>query len=334
MRVVDDGDMSPPSPPPPPHAGAPHAGVPHAGAPHATPHHAGAPHAAPPHAGPRHAGPGRAQPDVELVVPVYNEAGVVEASVRRLHAHLVGSCEFSFRITIADNASTDETLEIARRLSGELPGVEVIHLAAKGRGLALRAAWGRSDARVLAYTDVDLSTDLADLAALVGPLLDDRGDLAIGSRLAAGAQVTRGIRREVISRAYNILLALLLEVGFSDAQCGFKAGRREVIQRLLPLVENDAWFFDTELLYQAQRNRFAIAEIPVRWVEDRDSRVAIVATVREDLRGIARLRRAESAGRVAEGRTRRVDAGRRAARAERRPRSRLERAPHVGRPSH
>ncbi len=253
-------------------------------------------------------------PDVEIVVPVHNEAGVVGSSVRRLHEHLTDSCDFSFAITIADNASTDGTLELARGLSRELPGVGVLHLERKGRGLALRAAWGASEAKVVAYTDVDLSTDLAALGDLVRPLVDGHGDLAIGSRLAEGADVTRGVKREVISRTYNILLRVLLDVGFSDAQCGFKAGRREVIQALLPLVENDAWFFDTELLYVAQRNKFSIREVPVRWVDDGDSRVAIVATVREDLRGIARLRRqARLSTRRAAGRAYRV--------------------PHLGRPS-
>jgi len=152
-------------------------------------------------------------PDVEIVVPVYNEAGGLEASVRRLHAHVSRNCDFSFRITVADNASTDETLAIARRLGAELAEVEVIHCAAKGRGLALRAAWGRSDARVLAYTDVDLSTDLAGLPDLVGPLLAGRGDLAIGSRLAVGAEVTRGIRREVVLQG----IARLRRAGSSRA---------------------------------------------------------------------------------------------------------------------
>ncbi len=269
-------------------------------------------------------------PEVEIVVPVYNEAGVLEQSVRTLRSYVREHCDFSFRITIADNASTDATLEIARRLCGELAEVEVLHCAAKGRGLALRAAWGRSDARVLAYTDVDLSTDLAALPDLVGPLLEGRGDLAVGSRLHPRAEIRRSVKREVISRTYNILLRVLLDVGFSDAQCGFKAGRREVIQELLPLVENDAWFFDTELLYVAQRNKFAIAEVPVRWVEDRDSRVVIASTVREDLRGIARLRRARSSCGPDGSRTQatggpRTPVGRRA--------SQIRRAPHLGRPS-
>jgi hypothetical protein len=141
--------------------------------------------------------------------------------------------------------------------------------------------------------DVDLSTDLSALTELVGPLLRGESDLAIGTRLAPRASVTRGIKRELISRSYNILLHLLLGVGFSDAQCGFKAGRREIIQELLPQVADERWFFDTELLYLAQRNRFAIHEVPVRWVDDPDSRVDILATARADLHGIRRLRGAE-----------------------------------------
>lgn len=231
-------------------------------------------------------------PNVEIVIPVYNEQHVLAASVRALHEHLLRELATGFAITIADNASTDDTLEVARSLARELPEVGVLHLERKGRGRALRAAWSASEADVLAYMDVDLSTDLASLGELLEPLLQGRADLAIGSRLAPGAHVTRGIRREVISRTYNLLLQALLGAGFSDAQCGFKAGRREAIQALLEEVEDDAWFFDTELLYRAQRNRLAIHEVPVRWVEDPDSRVDILATAREDLRGIMRLRRA------------------------------------------
>ena len=231
-------------------------------------------------------------PQLDVVVPVHNEAHVLARQIHLLHEHLSAS-GLRFAITIADNASTDATLEIAQALARDLPGVRVLHLAAKGRGRALRAGWGSSHADVLAYMDVDLSTDLGALADLVAPLLEGHGDLAIGSRLAPGAQVTRGLRREVISRAYNILLRLTLQVDFSDAQCGFKAGRREVIERLLPLILDEAWFFDTELLYLARRNAFAIHEVPVHWVDDPDSRVRILRTAWEDLRGIARLRRSE-----------------------------------------
>ncbi len=231
-------------------------------------------------------------PAVEIVIPVYNEQHVLAASVRELHTYLEQHFSFAFAITIADNASTDATLQVATALSHELRDVTVLHLARKGRGHALRAAWSVSEADVVAYMDVDLSTDLAALAELLQPLLDRRADLAIGSRLAPDAKVSRGVKREVISRGYNLLLRALLGAGFSDAQCGFKAGRREIVQELLHDVEDGAWFFDTELLYLAQRNRLAIHEVPVHWVDDPDSRVDILATAREDIRGIMRLRRA------------------------------------------
>jgi len=218
--------------------------------------------------------------------------------VRELDEFIRARCRFSHRITIAENASTDATLAIAQRLADELPAVSVLHLDEKGRGRAVRAAWARSDADVLAYMDVDLSTDLDALPRLVAPLLAGRGDLVIGSRLAPGAEVTRSLRRELISRAYNIILRVSLSLGVADAQCGFKAGRREVIQALLPSVADEEGFFDTELLHAARRSAFAVRELPVRWIEDRDSRVHIVATARADLRGVARLRRAERAQRT------------------------------------
>ncbi|HTY98159.1 MAG TPA: dolichyl-phosphate beta-glucosyltransferase [Solirubrobacteraceae bacterium] len=236
--------------------------------------------------------PARSGVAVEMVVPVYNEEHVLAASVATLHEHMASQFTFPFRITIADNASVDATPAVARSLAQELDHVEFLRLERKGRGLALRAAWSASEAEVLAYMDVDLSTDLSSLGDLLAPLLESRADMTIGSRLAPGAEVTRGLRREVISRSYNILLRTSLGLGISDAQCGFKAIRREVLTPLLDLVKDDSWFFDTELLYHARRSRLAIHEIPVRWVEDPDSRVQILATAREDLQGIRRLRRA------------------------------------------
>lgn len=235
-----------------------------------------------------------AAPAVEIVIPVYNERAALARSVRTLREHCVRHLPCSFAITIAENASTDGTLAVADSLALELGEVTVRHLERKGRGRALRAAWGASRADVVAYMDVDLSTDLSALADLVMPLLEGRADISIGSRLAAGASVTRGIKRETISRSYNLLLRMCLGVTFSDAQCGFKAGRRELVQRLLAEVQDDAWFFDTELLYAAQRARLSIHEVPVAWVDDPDSRVDILATAREDLRGIMRLRRSEA----------------------------------------
>ncbi len=237
-------------------------------------------------------------PVLEVVVPVYNEENDLEPCVRRLHAHLTGTFPYPFRITVADNASTDRTPLIAERLARELPGTEWLRLAEKGRGRALHTAWSRSPAPVLAYLDVDLSTDLAALLPLVAPLISGHSDIAIGTRLARGSRVVRGPRREIISRCYNGLLRGTLAVGFTDAQCGFKAVRRDVAERLLPLVEDREWFFDTELLVIAERAGLRIHEVPVDWVDDPDSRVEILATALADLRGVARLGRALTRGRL------------------------------------
>jgi HAMP domain-containing protein/glycosyltransferase involved in cell wall biosynthesis len=228
---------------------------------------------------------------VEVVVPVHNEELVLEASIRRLHGYLAASFPFPFRITVADNASTDATWPLALRLAAQLPEVRAVHLDQKGRGRALRQVWEASDADVVAYMDVDLSTGLEALLPLVAPLVSGHSDLAIGTRLANGSAVVRGPRRELVSRCYNLLLRTTLRARFSDAQCGFKAGRTEVVQALLPEVEDQAWFFDTELLLAAQRGGLRIHEVPVDWVEDTDSRVDLVRTALDDLRGMARVAR-------------------------------------------
>jgi putative flippase GtrA len=233
-----------------------------------------------------------AAPVLDVVVPVYNEQTDLEPCLRRLHHHLTTALPYPFRITVADNASTDATLTVAHRLAGELPGVHVLHLDAKGRGRALRAAWTASPAPVLAYLDVDLSTDLAGLLPLIAPLISGHSDLAIGTRLAGTARVVRGPKREILSRGYNLLLRGLLAARFTDAQCGFKAIRADVATDLLPLVQDNDWFFDTELLILAQHAGLRIHEVPVDWVDDPDSRVDLTATVWADLKGIARLGRA------------------------------------------
>jgi putative flippase GtrA len=228
-------------------------------------------------------------PTVEIVIPVFNEERDLEVGVRRLVAHLANGFPFAARVTIADNASTDGTWAVASRLASELPGVQALHLDRKGRGLALKHAWAASDATVVAYMDVDLSTDLAALLPLIAPLVSGHSDLAIGTRLARSARVARGAKRELISRCYNLVLHATLTTGFSDAQCGFKAVRADRARILLPLVRDDAWFFDTELLVLAERSGLRIHEVPVDWVDDPDSRVEIVPTALADLRGVLRL---------------------------------------------
>ncbi len=234
--------------------------------------------------------------DVEIVIPVCDEEQDLAASVHHLHRYLSEHFPLTWIVTIADNASQDRTWGVACRLSGELPGVRAVHLEEKGRGRALRATWMASRARVVAYMDVDLSTDLDALLPLVAPLLSGHSDIAIGTRLAPGARVARGAKREIISRGYNMILKAVLGNAFSDAQCGFKALRADVARALVPLVDDQSWFFDTELLVLAEHNGLRIHEVPVDWIDDPDSRVDVATTVREDLWGILRMLRRFAAG--------------------------------------
>src|SRR5712691_4229506 len=243
------------------------------------------------------------RPQVEIVIPVRNEERDLAPSIRRLVAYLRDSFPFTTQITIADNGSTDRTWAVAQGLTSGLGAdtVRAVHLDQPGRGRALRASWSASDADVLAYMDVDLSTDLNALLPLVAPLVSGHSDVAIGTRLGPGSRVIRGPKREVISRCYNLLLHATLGVGFSDAQCGFKAIRAVQASQLLPLVKDTAWFFDTELLVLAERAGLRIHELPVDWTDDPDSRVDVMATAVEDLRGIVRVSRRLAAGWSLEG---------------------------------
>jgi putative flippase GtrA len=229
------------------------------------------------------------KPQLDIVVPVKNEERDLGPSVERLVGYLRRGFPFTARITIADNGSSDATWAVASALAAAFPEVRAVHLDLPGRGRALHQIWSASDAEVLAYMDVDLSTDLNALLPLVAPLLSGHSDMAIGTRLARGSRVVRGPKRELISRGYNLLLRTTLGAGFSDAQCGFKAIRASQARHLLPLVADKGWFFDTELLVLAERAGLRIHEVPVDWIDDADSRVDIIATAAGDLRGIARV---------------------------------------------
>jgi putative flippase GtrA len=233
---------------------------------------------------------------VDVVVPVYNEERALRGCVDVLESYLDERFPFQWIITIIDNASSDETLSIANELAGRSERVRVLHLDQKGRGRALRTAWQSSDADVVAYMDVDLSTGLDALLPLVAPLINGHSDISIGSRLAAGARTVRGPKRELISRCYNAMIRLSHGARFSDAQCGFKAARTDVIRPLLQHVKDDNWFFDTELLLLAEHNGLRVHEVPVDWVEDIDTRVRVTATALEDIRGLIRVARAKAVG--------------------------------------
>jgi putative flippase GtrA len=233
---------------------------------------------------------------VDVVVPVYNEERALPGCLQVLRSFLDDQLPFAWTITVVDNASTDGVLQVARELAASDDRIRVLHLHRKGRGHALRTAWMCSDADVVVYMDVDLSTGLDALLPLVIPLINGHSDVAIGSRLAPGARTVRSSRREVISRCYNAMIRMTHGARFSDAQCGFKAARTDVIRPLLAHVHDDGWFFDTELLLLAEHNGLRVHEVPVDWVEDVDSRVQVWSTALADARGLARVARAKATG--------------------------------------
>ena len=230
------------------------------------------------------------QESVQVVVPVYNEEQALPESIPALYDYLTEYFPYEWSVVIADNASTDATPSVARELATRYPRISVLHLEEKGRGRALKAAWSASGADIVAYMDVDLSTNLWSFLPLVAPLATGHSDVAIGSRLLKGATVTRQWRREVISRCYNLLVKAMFGNGFSDAQCGFKALKRAAADDLLPKVEDNEWFFDTELLLAAEEHGYRISEVPVDWIEDLDSRVDVAPTALEDVKGLFRVR--------------------------------------------
>jgi len=228
---------------------------------------------------------------VDAVIPVYNEERDLEGSVTKLHQFLLENAPYDWRIIVADNASTDQTLAIAKELRARYPGqVGYVHLDQKGRGRALRKAWTESDADIVSYMDVDLSTDLSAFVPLIDSLTGGEYDVAIGSRLKAGSDVRRGLKREVISRIYNLIVKVMFWNRFSDAQCGFKAVTRRAVREIVPLIKDHAWFFDSELLLLAERMGYKVFEVPVKWRDDPDSRVKIVNTAWEDIKGLFRVR--------------------------------------------
>ncbi|MFG1618691.1 glycosyltransferase [Nonomuraea wenchangensis] len=235
---------------------------------------------------------------VDIVIPVLNEERALPGCVRTLAAFLDGGFPLPWRITIVDNGSTDATWPVATALAREYDRVHARRIDVRGRGAALRAAWGESQADIVAYMDVDLSTDLDALFPLVAAVASGHSEIAIGTRLGRGARIRRSVRREMISRGYNALLRHGFRAGFSDAQCGFKAARARVVRPLMDKVEDDGWFFDTELLLLAEHNGLRVHEVPVDWVEDLDSRVQVARTALDDLRGLARVAWSMAAGRA------------------------------------
>jgi len=227
---------------------------------------------------------------VDVVIPVLNEAHVLERSVLTLRGFLGNHPRYAWRIVVVDNGSTDGTDRVATGLAERFSDVSFLHLSQRGRGRALRYAWMQSRADVMCYMDVDLSTELAALPRLIDAVAVEGYDVATGSRLMSGAREVRSAKREMISRAYNLFVKAVLCTRFSDGQCGFKAVSRDVADRIIPQIKDQSWFFDTELLVLSEKQGRRIKDLPIVWIEDDDSRVKIVRTAWDDIKGVVRLR--------------------------------------------
>lgn len=230
------------------------------------------------------------KPSVNVVIPVYNEEKELETSVTTLSEYLTKNLrDYTWFITVADNASTDATREIAGKLAKKNKHVQVVHLPQKGRGRAVKHVWSESQTDIVAYMDVDLSTDLKHFSNLISAL--HRGyDVAVGSRNARGSRVYgRGMLRTITSKGYIMLIKLFFLVHFSDAQCGFKAVSRRIVQDILPHIQDTGWFFDTELLLLAEKSGYRIYEEPVTWIDNPGSTVRVLKTAQGDLKGLWRM---------------------------------------------
>ncbi|MQF69326.1 glycosyltransferase family 2 protein [SAR202 cluster bacterium AD-804-J14_MRT_500m] len=229
-------------------------------------------------------------PTIDIVIPVLNEEKALPQCVMILSEFLRENLpDNPWKVIIADNGSTDNTRAVSEMLAQRYLGVSYVYIPQRGRGRALRMTWLESNADIVGYMDVDLSTNLSALPKLIQSI-EEGCDIAIGSRLVQGAKTSRSFKRELISRIYNFIVQRMFFVSFHDVQCGFKIISRHATKALVPLVRNNNWFFDTELLLIASNLGFRINEVPVEWVEDPDSRVKVVKTAWEDFRGLLRLR--------------------------------------------
>lgn len=227
---------------------------------------------------------------VEVALPIYNEENELWENTLKLYAFLKKTYGGgNFKITIADNGSTDRSILIAKKLSRQYKEIGYIHLEEKGRGRVIKKVWSESKADVLAYMDIDLSTDLVSFPKIVKAVKENGYDIAIGSRLLPGSKIfKRPLSREILSRVYNIMIKLFFFTNFSDAQCGFKAISNKIKWVLKKIVDNE-WFFDTELLIYAEKSGLKIYEEPVIWIDNPGSTVRVLRTIKGDLLGLLRL---------------------------------------------
>lgn len=227
---------------------------------------------------------------VDIIVPVYNEETELENNINLLKDFCRKNLSnWKWQIIIADNASLDKTAEISKKITSLNPEIKYLYINQKGRGRAIKQAWSKSKADIVSYMDIDLSSQLKHFPPLINSLLQGY-DIAIGSRLLPKSIVKgRTLKREIISRCYNLLIKMLFFTKFSDAQCGFKAVTRRVADNLVSRLNDNEWFLDSELLIFGEKAGYKIYEEPVTWIDDPGSTVKVMKTASGDIKGLWRL---------------------------------------------
>lgn len=206
---------------------------------------------------------------IDFCLPAYNEEKILKNNVLKLLNYLkTQNFNFRWRIVIVVNGSSDNSFALAEKLSFAYPGeIIALNIISPGRGNALKKTWLQSTADILIYMDIDLSSSLENIADLLAPLIENKADLTIGSRLMPEAKIKRSFFRELNSRGYNFLAKIILGHKFSDLQCGFKAVKKETFLKILPYLKDDKWFFDTELIILTNFFHYKIKEVPIKWEE-------------------------------------------------------------------
>ena len=212
---------------------------------------------------------------VLIIIPTHNDEKIISKNIAYIDSYIKKNFTElkNYKIAVIENGSCDNTKIICKRLSKKYSNISFSYLIKKGRGGALRYAMKKNKADIYCYMDSDLSTNLSCFKNLIENM--QSYDILIGTRYHPSSKIKRGFRRLFLSKIYNKLVQLFFKVRFSDFQCGFKAFNKKVIKNLLPQIQDNSWFFDTEFLIIAYKNNYKIYELPIIWKESSNSSVKI-----------------------------------------------------------
>ena len=230
---------------------------------------------------------------INIIIPLYNEGKIIAKTIETL-IHFLAQSGFPYEyvITLANNASTDNSLMVCEELTRKFRQVRILDLTGKGKGRAIRAAWTTAEAEILTFMDADLSSDLSFFRSLIDAVVVEGYDLATGNRLGKNSKIiNRRFLRSVASRLYNIFIRVLFKTSISDHQCGFKAMSKQAFFSVAPLLEDNAWFFDTELIVMARQQGLKIKPIDIMWSDNTDSKVTLGRTSYEMFRAAWKLKK-------------------------------------------